>query len=184
MSLQSVKNSQRLLAITQAVNPVYLERLNRIDWLSRDWRADDHWYADSTFRRRILNDRCDLMQAIDLDILKMIPDINRICGTQYFTAGPIWHLCESGFVCPMHTDGHKRNVMIIYWQTPGSEFGTTFYNTKETDDVFWEFPGEPNTGFFANYEPGDDGEWPQMWHASLQPVPANGYRLMTQYELL
>lgn len=181
--VRSVKGSRRLLAILQAVDLCYLAELNTIDWLARAWRPDDHYYENGTFRRRVLLDDCDLTQAIDIDIQRLIPDINRLCGTRYRTAGSVWHICESDFVAPMHTDGEKPNVMIIYWQTPGPAFGTTFYNSPDSADIYHEFHGLPNTGFFANYEPDAGEPWPKMWHAALMPVPANGYRLMTQYEL-
>ena len=181
-SVVSVNGSRRLLAITQAVNPVLQQQLADIDWMSRDWRPDDHYYPGAIFRRRVLLDQCELMQAIDTAIFRLIPDINRLCGTMYTTAGSVWHICESGFVCPMHTDGEKHNVMIMYWQTPGPAFGTTFYNSSDPADIHHEFAGLPNTGFFANYEPDVGEPWPKMWHASLASVPVGQYRLMTQYE--
>jgi hypothetical protein len=82
----------------------------------------------------------------------------------------------------MHTDGEKPNVMIIYWQAPGPAFGTTFYNSPDPADIYHEFHGLPNTGFFANYEPDAGEPWPKMWHASLAQVPVDSYRLLTQYE--
>lgn len=182
MLVEPVKGSKRLLAVTQAVDPIYLEQLNRTDWLSRDWIPDDHWQENGAFRRRILSSHCDLMQAIDHDIQKIVPEINRLCNTGYVDARSTWHICESGFRCDMHTDGHKPNVMIVYWQTPGPDFGTTFYNSTDPLDVFHEFSGLPNTGFFANYQPRIGRPWPEMWHASLVPVPIGQYRLMTQYQ--
>lgn len=182
MSVTSVKGSKRLLAITQAVDTKYLEQLNQIDWFTRAWRKDFCYDENPTFRRRVLLDRCDLMHSIDQDILGLIPDINHLCDTTYRTGGSVWHLCEGNFVCPMHTDGQKPNVMIIYWQTPGPTFGTTFYNSSDVTDVFHEFAGDPNTGFFANYEPAVGEPWPEMWHASLAQVPASSRRLMSQYE--
>jgi hypothetical protein len=182
MLIERVKGSKRLLAVTEAVYPTYLWQLNCIDWLARSWQPDDHYTEDSTFRRRILTDHCDLMQTIDTAIFQLIPDINRLCDTSYRTTGSTWQICESGWVCPMHTDGRKPNVMIMYWQTPGPAFGTTFYNSSDPADIHHEFLGLPNTGFFANYEPDVGEPWPEMWHASLAQVPVGQYRLMTQYE--
>lgn len=181
MRVKSVKGSNRLLAITQAVDPIYLDKINSVNWLAQPWQPDDHW-SDS-FRRRILIEPSDLMHAVDQDIMALLPDINRACGTDYTGVGSTWHICEADFVCMMHTDGFKSNVMIIYWQTPGLEFGTTFYNSNDSSDVFYQFPGVPNTGFFANYKPRIGRPWPEMWHASLKAVPQGEYRLMTQYEL-
>ena len=164
MSVESVQGSKRLLAITRAVDPHYLKDLN------------------PTFRRRIL-EPCDLMHAIDECVQLLVPAINRLCNQSYDHADGQWQICEPDYLCPMHTDGHKPNVMIIYWQTPGPEFGTTFYNSPDPTDVFHEFPGIANTGFFANYKPRIGRPWPEMWHAALNQVPANSYRLITQYEL-
>lgn len=181
--IESVHGSKRLLAITRAVEPRFVKDINRIDWLSRAWEPEDEYYRNPTFRRRIL-EPCDLTRAIDESVQQLVPEINRLCNQTYRQADGQWQICEPDYLCPMHTDGHKPNVMIIYWQTPGPEFGTTFYNSTDPADVFHEFPGMPNTGFFANYKPRIGRPWPEMWHASLIPVPINSYRLITQYELV
>lgn len=183
-TIEPIQGSRRLFSVQLALEPEYIKRLNQVDWLSRPYEMDDHSKQSDTFRRRILTECLDVQEMIDLEIQKLVPLINEMAGTNYTSAGSTWQICEPNFVCPMHTDGHKPNVMIIYWQTPGPEFGTTFYNSTDPADVFHEFPGIPNTGFFANYKPRIGRPWPEMWHASLIPVPANGYRLITQYELV
>lgn len=182
MIVESVKGSSRLFSITQAVNADLLQEINTIDWFSVPYGMDDHSRNSETFRRRILPQWSDLYGRIEREINRSVPLINALSGQNYRYVGGTWQICEPDFYCPIHTDGHKPNVMIIYWQTPGTGFGTTFYNSRDTTDVFHEFPSVPNTGFFANYEPGLGESWPEMWHASSQPVPKNGYRLLTQFE--
>ena len=181
MSVELVQGSKRLLAVTQAVDPEYLDKINSVDWLRRAYEMDEHSRVSSAFRRRILMP-CDLQDAVDREIQRLLPIICAVSGQSYEWIASSWQICEPNWVCPMHTDGHKPNVMIIYWQTPGPEFGTTFYNSSDPTDVWHEFAGIPNTGFFANYEPNPGESWPELWHASLQSVPAGSYRLLTRYE--
>ena len=172
-----------MLAINQAVDPIYLDKINTVDWLSWPNQRDEHWNGDNDlFRRRELFKGFPVQIEIDQQVELLLPEINRLANTAYTHVGSSWYLCEPGFWCPMHTDGHKNNVMIIYWQTPGPEYGTTFYHSESVDDVRHEFPGTPNTGFFANYRPRIGRPWGDMWHASLRPVPRGRYRLMSMYE--
>ena len=181
-TVKPINGSRRLFSIQNVVEPEYLEKINQVDWLSRPFEMDDHSISSSTFQRRILTEYLDLQKNIDKEIGKILTAINSESGNDYKLIGATWQICEPGFVCPMHTDGHKPNVMIIYWQAPGIEWGTTFYNTNSPADVWYEFPAVPGTGFFANYETGHGEPWPEMWHASLKAVPENSYRLLTQYE--
>lgn len=181
-TVEPIKGSRRLFSVQLAITPEYVKRLNQVDWLSRPYEMDDHSSESDTFQRRILTECLDVQAMIDVEIQKLVPKINEIAEKNYTSVGSTWQICEPNFVCPMHTDGHKPNVMIIYWQAPGVEWGTTFYNTNDPTDVWYEFPAVPGTGFFANYEPELGEPWPLMWHASLKAVPENHYRLLTQYE--
>ena len=181
-TVEPIQGSHRLFSVQLALDPEYVKRLNQVDWLSRPYEMDDHSRESDTFQRRILTECLDVQEIIDLEIQKLVPIVNEVAGKNYTAAGGTWQICEPGFVCPMHTDGYKPNVMIIYWQTPGIEWGTTFYNTSDPTDVWYEFPPVPGTGFFANYEPDPGESWPLMWHASLKAVPEKHYRLLTQYE--
>jgi hypothetical protein len=174
--------SRRLFSIQLAVDPEHVKELNQLDWLSRPYEMDYHSRESNTFQRRILTESLNIQEIVDQEINNLLPAINLASGQNFKTVGATWQICESGFVCPMHTDGHKPNVMIIYWQTPGIEWGTKFYHTNDSTDVWYEFPAVPGTGFFANYEPEPGEPWPEMWHASLRAVPENTYRLLTQYE--
>lgn len=180
MIIESVPGTERLLRIQQAVDPAYLQEINSVDWLRLPYCKDDHW--SKTFKRRVLAECLDVQLAIENEIKRNIHIINSASGQNYRHVGSTWQVCESGFVCPMHLDGHKPNVMIIYWHTPGLNFGTTFYRSANVNEVLCEFPGTANTGFFANYEPAPGEPWPEMWHASMQTVPKGTYRLLTQFE--
>lgn len=147
------------------------------------YQHDEHWMTDDRFRRRDLIKAAEIYNEIDREVEKLLPEINRLANTAFSHMGSTWYLCEPGFWCPMHTDGHKNNVMIIYWHTPGAHHGTTYYNSDNPQDVMHEFLGTPNTGFFANYRPRMGRPWVDMWHASLSPVPRGQYRLLSLYEL-
>ena len=170
MQVTPVPRSQKLFAISEAIGPELLQQV----------RA--YWQRDGNFRRRVLEPHCDLITQIDSKMQSVIEPITALTGKMYYAATSTWHVCEPGFQCPMHTDGPKPNVLIMYWISPGQEFGTTFYNSDNYDDVFHEFHGTPNTGFFADYE-SDNEPCSAMWHASNRSVPEGSYRLMTLYEL-
>lgn len=175
-----IKNSNRLYSIKHAVPSYLYDEIANVDWLSRPLARDDR--LPNRYR---LTDYVDLQWHIDRSVNDLLVLVNEVAGTSYSRAIPTWHLCLSGSQCPMHTDGQKPNVMIIYWHTPGQEFGTTFYNSDSYNDVLHEFPGIPNTGFFANYARLRrlGRSWQGMWHAAPNAVPADTYRLVTQYEL-
>lgn len=182
MQIVPVNQSNRLFSISHAISQETLDKINSIDWLAHPYKKDDHWVADSVFRRRVL-DKSDLQHTVDLTMQTVIGTINNLCKSDYKIALSSWYLCEPGFQCDMHTDGQKPNVLIMYWITPGQQYGTTFYNSRNWNDIHHEFYGIPNTGFFANYEPEPGSPWPEMWHAAMLPVPPNTYRLMTLYQL-
>jgi len=175
--VESVKGSDRLLWVKQAVDPCLLSELNDIDWCGQPC------VPDMLHRGRLM---CNfaIQSVIDRHIQSLIPEINRLTGQQYRYAQGTWMLCTSGYTSVRHTDGHKPNLLLIYWQVPGSQYGTTFYNSEPYRDVYHEFLSLPNTGFFANYEPAAGEPWPKMWHASPVPVPPDSYRLISQYQLV
>jgi hypothetical protein len=164
-----------LFSIIDAVDTKYFDQIVQIDWLQEPDYTTDYHYG---LRRRSLTKRNKVMDDIDRQISKLIPIINQVTGQKYVRISTgLWQICEPGYICEMHTDGNKPNVMIIYWQAPSDRHGTTFYNSQDTTDIFHEFRSVPNTGFFANYDNGG-----QMWHASLAEVPSQQHRLITQYE--
>lgn len=176
MAIQSVKGSRYLFSITDAVHADFLKEINRINWHGL---VNQH---SGMLHRWNLTADLKVQQDIESEIAKMIPEINDLCRQKYTHVGGTWQICEPGFTCGMHTDGRKPNVMIIYWQVPGPEYGTTFYNAFDFNDVFHEFLSIPNTGFLACYEAVPEEPWPDLWHAAMKKVPENSYRLITQYE--
>lgn len=175
VSIESVKASNRLFSIIDAVDTKYLDKIKQIDWLQEPGYTTDYHYG---LRRRSLTKHNNVMSDVDCQISELIPIINQVTGQQYVRISTgLWQICEPGYICKMHTDGTKPNVMIIYWQAPSIRHGTTFYSSQDPTDIFHEFLSIPNTGFFANYNNGG-----QMWHASLAEVPLQQHRLITQYE--
>jgi len=143
-SISSVKDLNRLFAINNAVSDHLLDEMQQVDWLSRPNARDDNLP-----QRYRLTEHLDVQWRVDRAINDLLLRLNDVAGTSYARAISTWHLCLSGSRCPLHTDGQKPNVMILYWHTPGPEFGTTFYNSEDVNDVLWQFAGTPNTGFFA-----------------------------------
>lgn len=179
-NISAVDNSSRLYHISQAVPLRLLDEMQQVDWLSRPNARDDHLP-----QRYRLTQHLDIQWHVDNAVSDLLQPLNVVAGTSYSRAIATWHLCLPGSRCPIHTDGQKPNVLILYWHTPGAAYGTTFYHSNDINDVWWNCPGTPNTGFFANYSRLRrlGRPWQGMWHASPNPVPAGTYRLVTQYEL-
>ena len=174
--VESVKDSDRLLWVKQAVNPQVLPALHSVDWCRQACLPE-------TANRFLLIFESRIQIEINQELRQLIPEINELTGQRYREIDATWYLCKSDYVSVMHTDGKKTNLLLIYWQVPGPQYGTTFYNSADYGDVYHEFPGQCNTGFFANYEPAPGEPWPKMWHASPVPVPPGSHRLISQHTL-
>lgn len=179
-SVSAVENSSRLFHITNVVPQHLLNEMHQVDWFSR---PNEH---DPLLPQRYrLTQHNHVQLLVDQIVTDLVPSINVVADTSYSHAVSTWHLSLPGSRCPLHTDGQKPNVMILYWHTPGPEYGTTFYHSCDEKDIWWTCSGIANTGFFANYSRLRrlGRPWQSMWHASPNPVPEGTYRLTTQYEL-
>jgi len=78
-----------------------------------------------------------------------------------------------GFVCDMHTDGELLGAMQLIWRGTG----TTFFWHNSTATERYCVPNGPNTGYIMNNMPDARGYQPLLWHAMLDPVLPNNYRL-------
>ena len=81
----------------------------------------------------------------------------------------------------LHTDGHVPTAMQLYWTVPGTEFGTGFYHYKNLDAILYQFDSRPNSGYIMLNHLNPDGSQPLLWHAMLNPVPANTVRVSSYW---
>jgi hypothetical protein len=81
----------------------------------------------------------------------------------------------------MHTDGEMPGSMQLNWIGTG-DLGTAFYWYKDPAAIRYQTTFEPNTGYIMINSSDDTGYRPLMWHAMLNPVPANSFRL-TSYSV-
>jgi hypothetical protein len=173
----------RLFAVKDVVDSDTITALHSINWLDQPYVRDPHYDEDHNFRRRILTQTCTIQLQVEHGITDIVKELAAKIGINYFDHGTTWYLCESGYQCPMHTDGQKPNVLILYWISSDENYGTTFYHSRDYNDIMHRFPSVPNTGVFANYEPESEQDWAGLWHAANNPVPEGSYRLITMSEL-
>jgi hypothetical protein len=76
----------------------------------------------------------------------------------------------------MHTVGEMPGAMQMTW-LGNSNLGTTFYHYKNPSTVRHQFTVAPNTGYIMINRPQTNGYRKLQWHAMLNPVPNNQYRV-------
>lgn len=118
------------------------------------------------------------VQAIN----SQLPEINRAIGTEFTQAGGVFWIDYPGFVCPMHTDGHLKNAMQMYWIAATEDLGTGFYHYKRSDSLLHQFPSQTNTGYLMLNDLDSTGAQPLQWHAMLNPVPDNTIRVTSYWQ--
>lgn len=96
--------------------------------------------------------------------------------------GTAFWVDEPGFICPIHTDGTLPGSIHIMWHgTPN--LGTTFYKHKDLNSLRYQVEFIPNNGYIMINQPDDSGTQPLLWHAMMNPVPQNDYRV-TSYTMI
>ena len=96
--------------------------------------------------------------------------------------GTAFWVDEPGFICPIHTDGLLPGSVHIMWYGK-SNLGTTFYHDKNLDSVRYQVEFKPNNGYIMINQPDLSGVQPLLWHAMMNPVPQNDYRV-TSYTMI
>ena len=172
MRIQTVAERPELFAVSHCVSLEILEEINSINWWNVPYQA-----KDMTDRRILYPEYHDVQKKIAKEIQNWKDPIDKAAGRSY-GAGIFWvdwHLCEPGYRSLPHIDGTKPNTMILFWISPGVDYGTEFYASAKCDQKIHEFPGTPNTGWLAIYDKDSNFNW----HAAPNPVPAGQYRLIS-----
>ena len=58
-----------------------------------------------------------------------------------------------------------------------------FYHHKNLDSVRYQVEFAPNNGYIMINQPDSSGTQPLLWHAMMNPVPQNDYRV-TSYTMI
>jgi hypothetical protein len=174
MNITAVDETNRLFHIRNAVPEEYATELAHLDWNAIAWQRQP--YQESWKRRMLDKDHPSLAKLNPL-IEKSIFKLNRACGVKFMFASTTWWLDEPDFTVSIHTDGRLAAAIQLFWVMPSEEFGTTFYNSKDSADIRFQPKSVPNSGYIMLNLPDKDGIQPLQWHGMLNPVPADTIRV-------
>jgi hypothetical protein len=172
MQITAVDNELNLFCVTHAVPDHLVKKILDTDWPNLPW--DRQPGQESWPRRRIRNQSLPWIQEWDNYFHNIWPTIQKTLGVKLHSyCGTAFWLDEPGFVCYMHTDGEMPGSLQLVWQ--GS--GTTFYWHNNTTTLRYQVPSEPNNGYVMLNTSDSQGCQPLIWHAMLDPVPTNSFRV-------
>lgn len=165
--------SDRLFFIEDLLPEYLVTKIIQTNWGDLAWTKENdqaHWA-----RRRI--DPCPLTEEINQYIYGQHQAIGQAMGVVFNNAETAWWVDEPGFTVPLHTDGHLPSSMQLFWTGVSEEYGTVFYDYKNTDHVQHAFKFVTNSGYAMLNQPLDNGAQPLSWHGMTNPVPKNTLRV-------
>jgi hypothetical protein len=175
LKLTSVNGSERLWSISDIWPRELVDQVLAIDWLREPVTKSP---SDMMYRDHV-RPQHQCIKAVEEYMHNHIPKINQITNSNFTTCAGVWNLCQPGYISYIHHDGELANTMLIYWNAPDSSYGTTFYNSNSTDDVFHQFESVAGTGYLMLNHADSTGHRPLQYHGMQKPVPANAWRLIT-----
>lgn len=172
MLIQPVDAENNLFRITNVFPQHIVDLVANEDWLNLEWEKQEG--QERWSRRRIKQSAIAWMNQWHDHMRSIWPDVRRQLGIpiQDYTDTAFW-LDEPGFVCPLHTDGEMPGSLHLTWRGPG----TTFHWYKQEDSLRYQVPSQTNAGYIMINMPDEQGCRKLLWHAMLDPVPQDTYRL-------
>jgi hypothetical protein len=175
MQITPVDQDTNLFFVKDVFPQTLVDKIISTDWLVLPWQRQEG--QESWARRRIQNQTLAWTSEWDECCRELWPYIGKSIGFEVLDYyGTAWWLDESGFTCAMHTDGEMPGAMQITW-IGNLNLGTAFYHYKNSNAVRHQFEVLPNTGYIMINRPTQDGYRKLQWHAMLNPVPVNQYRI-------
>jgi len=181
MQITAVDPDNNLFCVQQAMPDHLVQKVLSTPWLDLPWQRQE---GQTLWSRRRINDAAipwlDEWNQVCSKLLW--PAIEAATGTKiaHYQGTAFW-IDEPGFTCSMHTDGEMPGSMQLNW-IGTKDLGTAFYWYKDPTALRYQTTFEPNTGYIMINSSDATGYRPLMWHAMLNPVPANSFRL-TSYSV-
>ena len=177
MKLTPINSTNRIFHIENIFPELLVDDVLKLDWNSFSWQRGES--QESWSRRSIQSDQHPALQNISTYIWDHLDKIEDICQVKFHGRYPstVWWYDEPGFDVSLHTDGHLPSTMQLFWLAPSEEFATQFYEFKDTNTPISDLKFVPNTGYFMLNMPNTDGSQPLHWHAMLNKVPNNTFRI-------
>jgi len=182
MNVVPVDHTRRLWAIYDLLGEEKKNYILGLPWNTFAWSRGG---GQETWPRRQLDPDVPEVMLASGWICECLSDINQALGTKFSRSWGIWWLDEPGFSCNLHTDGHLPNAMQIFWVSPNNsdQYGTGFYHYKNSSNSYirHQFYSRPNNGYLMLNHAEPDGSQPLQWHAMLNIVPENTWRLSSYW---
>ena len=172
MQVTAVDQENNLFRVGHAVTNSLVDKVLTTDWLALPWERQQG--QELWARKRVINSVIPWINEWHTCLEQAWPSLEKQLGIkiQPYQGTAFW-IDEPGFTCSMHTDGEMPGSLHLTWQGPG----TTFYWYKDPSSVRYQVPSHPNSGYAMINQANDTGYRPLLWHAMLDPVPANSLRL-------
>jgi|TARA_B110000263_G_C14967931_1_gene355658 hypothetical protein len=140
--------------ISEIILPYY--ESNKAQWSTQEAQEDF---------KRTMTTAHPLCAIVEESIRHELPYINETLGYKWNdVAGTRFWLDFPGFKCPLHLDGDLPIAMQLFWT---GERATSFYNSNNENDLLFEFPMTPNTGYLMlNPVPTENTLWHGMCHTT------------------
>jgi len=172
MLIQPVDQEHNLFRITDVFPQHIVDLVMQEDWLNLSWcrqEGQERWS-----RRRINHSAIAWVDQWHAHMRSIWSDVERQLGIAIhpYTDTAFW-IDEPGFTCPLHTDGEMPGSLHLTWRGPG----TSFYWYKKEDTLRYRVPEQVNAGYIMINMPDSAGSRTLLWHAMLEPVPQDTYRL-------
>lgn len=175
MQITPIDQDNNLFFIKDVFPQSLVDQLMTTDWKALPWQRQEG--QEQWARRRIDNSALQWNFEWDDFCQQLWPTIAQHIGYKMSNyQGTAWWLDEPGFTCSMHTDGEMPGAMQMTW-IGNVNLGTSFYHYKTPDTLRYQFEVSPNTGYIMINRPGVDGYRKLQWHAMLNPVPVDQFRL-------
>ena len=176
MQITAIDQEQNLFIVSNMAPPDLVHKILATDWMSLAWQRQPG--QEGWSRRRINHTEISWIEEWHAYCNGAWADIALHTGHDmapyYDTA---WWVDEPGFCCSMHTDGEMPGAMQLTWHSTSPNNGTAFYWSNNGKQLRHQFPCVPNTGYIMINKSDKTGFRKLLWHAMLEPVPAETYRL-------
>ena len=182
MQITPIDQDNNLFFVADVFPQSLVDQIISTDWLTLPWQRQEG--QESWPRRRIDNAALPWNSEWDDCCRELWLAIGNAIGfevlgyqsSSMYGYGTAWWLDEPGFTCAMHTDGEMPGAVQMTW-IGNANLGTSFYQYKNSNSLRHQFVVSPNTGYIMINRLQPEGYRKLQWHAMLNPVPADQYRI-------
>jgi hypothetical protein len=172
MQITAVDQEHNLFCVESPVPPALAHKVLATDWLNKPYKQQPMQHH--MLRKLIDNNYLPWIQEWDAYLNSIWSSIGAALGCNIYPyTGTAFWVDLPGFVCDMHTDGELSGAMQLIWRGTG----TTFFWHNSTATERYRVPVGPNTGYIINNMPDARGYRRLLWHAMLDPVLKNNFRV-------